>query len=219
MRSGKSSQVAYRAAGGNARLGHTAGGGDEGHEEVVHDLEDPLLGDGLVGHQHVVAHQVEWHGQDDRGDAVEVDLAALVCAAVDLRGPQRAVGDELFPYWAGVRPLLASRPENAALTTVAKLTRTLLFPRKRRGIRPGPGPRQLRLQARPKRDIDLNETKRPLGALGGTRTSNLRIRRNIRAGSRPAHRAMTCWNANQRCAGICGVERRCEAKMRPEGPG
>ena len=30
--------------------------------------------------------------------------------------------------WAGVRPLLASKPEKAALTTVAKLTRTLLKP-------------------------------------------------------------------------------------------
>jgi len=58
--------------------------GDEGHEQVVHDREDSLRRDRLVGHQHVVAHQVERHGQDDLGDAVEVDLAALVRPGEDL---------------------------------------------------------------------------------------------------------------------------------------
>lgn len=33
--------------------------GDEGHEQVVHDREDPLRRDWLVRHQHVVADQVE----------------------------------------------------------------------------------------------------------------------------------------------------------------
>jgi membrane protein len=59
-------------------------GGDEGEEEVVHDREHPLLRDGLVGHQHVVAHQVERHRQDGRGKGIEVDLAPLVRPGEDL---------------------------------------------------------------------------------------------------------------------------------------
>jgi hypothetical protein len=49
--------------------------------------------------------------------------------------------------------------------------------------------------------------------------SNLLIRRDLRAHPLPLIEWMTCWNAIQRCAGICGVERCCEAKVRPGGPG
>jgi hypothetical protein len=41
-----------------------------------------------------VPHQVERHGQDRLGDAVEVDLAAFVGAAVDLAGLDRLVLDD-----------------------------------------------------------------------------------------------------------------------------
>jgi hypothetical protein len=73
-----------------------AGGGDEGQEQVVHDGEDPLRRHRLVGHQHVVAHQVDRHGQDGRGDAVEVDLAAFVRPGEDLGRLRRPVGQGLL---------------------------------------------------------------------------------------------------------------------------
>jgi membrane protein len=66
---------------------HTAtrpAGRDKGEEDVVHYREDPLFGDGPVGHQHVVAHQVEGHSPDGRGKGAEVDLAALVRPGEDL---------------------------------------------------------------------------------------------------------------------------------------
>jgi hypothetical protein len=65
----------------------STGGFDEGHEEFVHNLEDPFFRQRLERHEQVVAHQVERHGHDGGGGLVEVDLAALVRPAEDLRGP------------------------------------------------------------------------------------------------------------------------------------
>jgi 2-polyprenyl-6-methoxyphenol hydroxylase-like FAD-dependent oxidoreductase len=62
-------------------------GFDEGHEEFVHYLDDPFFRQGLERHEQVVAHQIERHGQDGARGLVEVDLAALVRPAEDLRGP------------------------------------------------------------------------------------------------------------------------------------
>jgi len=56
-----------------------------------------------------------------------------------------------------------------------------------------------------------------LGALGGTRTPNLLIRRDLRSPLLPAHTPLTCRNAAQRCATTRGVERCCKAKIRPAG--
>jgi hypothetical protein len=53
------------------------------------------------------------------------------------------------------------------------------------------------------------------GALGGTRTPNLLIRRYLHSCPRPAHMPLTCRNAAQRCVVVGGVERCCEARMRP----
>jgi len=55
------------------------------------------------------------------------------------------------------------------------------------------------------------------GALGGTRTPNLLIRRDLQGHPLQAHMLSTCWNAAQRCATAGGVERYCEAKIRPLG--
>jgi hypothetical protein len=57
-----------------------------------------------------------------------------------------------------------------------------------------------------------------LGALGGTRTPNLLIRRDLRAHPLPAHMLLTCRNATQRCAIAGSVERCCKAKIGPVRP-
>jgi len=49
--------------------------------------------------------------------------------------------------------------------------------------------------------------------------SNLLIRRDLRSHLLPAHMLLTCWNAAQRCATGRGVERCCEARIRPVGAG
>jgi hypothetical protein len=48
----------------------------------------------VEGHQQVVAHEVEGHRQDRRGDVVEIDIAPLVRATVDLVARDRPVLDD-----------------------------------------------------------------------------------------------------------------------------
>src|SRR5580698_4166541 len=42
--------------------------GDQGNEDVVHDLTQDVVGDGLEGHQHFVAEQVEGETDDPGGE-------------------------------------------------------------------------------------------------------------------------------------------------------
>jgi hypothetical protein len=53
------------------------------------------------------------------------------------------------------------------------------------------------------------------GALGGTRTPSLLIRRDLHARPLPAHMSVTCRNATQQCVAIGGAKRCCPAKIRP----
>jgi len=62
--------------------------------------------------------------------------------------------------------------------------------------------------ARPEAAVDL-------GALGGTRTPSLLIRRYIRTLSWPACQALTGLDVAQRCAVVVGIWRPCKAKIRP----
>jgi hypothetical protein len=55
----------------------------EGHEEVVNDRLDAFGLRWFEVHEHVVAHQVERHGEHGWGNAFEIDLASSMCALVD----------------------------------------------------------------------------------------------------------------------------------------
>ena len=66
------------------------------------------------------------------------------------------------------------------------------------------------------RALPESEEGSDLGALGGTRTPNLLIRRDLRAHPLSAQTPLTSWNCAQRYAMTCGVERCCKAKMRPD---
>ena len=72
---------------------------DEGHEELVHDREDPLLRDRLVASSACrgASGRTAWSGRP-REMRVEVDLAALVRPGEDPVRPQRAVGDDLLAH-------------------------------------------------------------------------------------------------------------------------
>src|ERR1700722_7963187 len=59
--------------------------GDQRDEDVVHDLPQDVIGNGLERHQHFVAEQVEGQGDDPGGEPGRVDLPA----------PDRAVHDLL----------------------------------------------------------------------------------------------------------------------------
>jgi hypothetical protein len=70
------------------------------------------------------------------------------------------------------------------------------------------------------RRLVVDTSKPPdLGALGGTRTPNLLIRRDLRSSPLPAHMQLTCWNVAQRCSMAGDVERCCKANLRPAGLG
>jgi hypothetical protein len=82
----------------------------KGQEELVDDRPDACGLQRLEVHEQVVSHQVERHGEHGRGNALEVDLAAVVGALVDdpdrrellrvhglvagLRGGQAGVGQQ-----------------------------------------------------------------------------------------------------------------------------
>ena len=69
---------------------------DKGQEELVDDGLNACGVHRFEVHEQVVAHQIDRHGEHGGGDAVQVDLAAVVGASVDdLGAPWQLVAEEL----------------------------------------------------------------------------------------------------------------------------
>jgi hypothetical protein len=67
---------------------------DEGDEDVVDDLAQDVVGNGLERHHHLVAEQVEGESDDPGGEPGRVDLPALDGALDDLLDGRAALAQE-----------------------------------------------------------------------------------------------------------------------------